>query len=66
VQTTTIVLPKVTESQCKNGYDRRSKESFNSIPYNNELAIGLDNLKKVLFLFVTTQDKQFQNKFIVE
>jgi hypothetical protein len=72
VQTTTIVLPKVTESANVRIVDMIGRtvsvKSFNSIPYNNELAIGLDNLKKgVYFFIVTTQDnEQFQNKFIIE
>ncbi|WP_367773181.1 ice-binding family protein [Flavobacterium sp. WC2421] len=69
VQSTTIVLPKVTESAHVQIVDMTGRivSSKNVIPYNNEITMGLDNLSKGVYLFiVTTEEKeQFQNKFLI-
>lgn len=70
VQSTTIVLPKVTESVNVKIVDINgrvvSSKNVASIA-NNEITMGLDNLNKgVYFFIVTTQDnEQFQNKFLI-
>jgi hypothetical protein len=72
VQSTTIVLPKVTESANVKIVDMTgrivSSKNVMSIPYNNEITMGLDNLKKGVYVFIVTtqENEQFQNKFIVD
>jgi hypothetical protein len=69
-QSTTIVLPKVTQSANVKIVDMTgrvvSSKDFKSIPNNNEIGIGVENLNRgVYFFIVTTQEnEQFQNKFI--
>jgi hypothetical protein len=72
VQETTIVLPKGTESVNVKIVDITGRivggKDFESIPYNNEIAIKLDDLKKGVYLFIVTtqENEQFQNKFIID
>ena len=70
-QSTTIVLPKVTESANVKIVDMTgrtvSSKNMTSISNNNEITVGLDNLNKGVYLFIVTtkENEQFQNKFLI-
>jgi hypothetical protein len=70
LQSTTIVLPKFTESANVQIVDMTgriiSSKNFASIPHNNEITIELDNLSKGVYSFIVTtqENEQFRNKFI--
>jgi len=71
VQSTTIVLPKATESAIVKIVDITgrvvSSKDFKSVPVNNKIEMGLENLTKGVYFFVVTtqENEQFSNQFIV-
>jgi hypothetical protein len=66
LQSTTIVLPKVTESANVQIVDMSgrvvSSKNFVSIPHNNEITIELDNLKNGVYSFIVTTQENVQSK----
>lgn len=70
LQSTTIVLPKITESANVQIVDMSgrvvSSKNFPSIPQNNEITIEIDNLKNGVYSFIVTtkENEQSKSKFI--
>lgn len=70
--TTTVVLPKTTESANLKIIDLNGRiitnNTYTAIDANNEIAIGLENTSKgVYMILVTTKDNEtFQTKLIVK
>ncbi len=69
---TTLVLPKITESATVEVLDISGKylftKQYKNIPSNNEVKIPLDNLSKGTYLFIVTtkENEKLQTKFIIE
>jgi hypothetical protein len=68
---TTLVLPKITESASVQVIDLSGKilitKEYTTIPSNNEIQVGLDNLGKGIYFFIvkTKENEKFQTKLIV-
>jgi hypothetical protein len=71
VATTTLVLPKATESTNVKIIDLNGRiitdKNYNAISSSNEIAIGLENINKGVYLLMvaTKENETFQTKLIV-
>jgi hypothetical protein len=68
---TTLVLPKITESASVQVIDLSGKilitKEYTTIPSNNEIQVGLDNLGKGIYFFIvkTKENEKLQTKFMI-
>ncbi|KUJ59443.1 hypothetical protein AR687_23170 [Flavobacteriaceae bacterium CRH] len=68
---TTLVLPKVTESANVKIVDMNGRiikdKTYDSISYNNEIEVALDNINLGIYFFIVTtkENETFKSKLIV-
>jgi hypothetical protein len=68
---TTLVLPKITESASVKVIDLSGKilitKEYKTIPSNNEIQVALDNLGKGIYFFIvrTKENEILQTKFMI-